>query len=79
MLNICKIYFIIIIFCILLCTANIRTILREQQPDRYPRGRTKTHKNLQDDDTNEQYGESSYIFKPGLIPPHKQMFYQVKR
>lgn len=56
---------------------NIRTILREQQPDRYPRGRTKTHKNLQDDDTNEQYGESSYIFKPGLIPPHKQMFYQV--
>ena len=30
------------------------------------------------EDTKTVYNESLYIFKPGMVPPYRQMFYQVR-
>lgn len=63
-----------------LISANVTAILREQRPGRYLPGRTKVYKNSQElEDDGEQYEEHNYIFKPGFIPPQKQMFYQVRK
>lgn len=56
----------------------VQSILKEQLPERYSRGRTKLLKFSEDNDKGiDQYDDLNYIFKPGIVPPQKQIFYQV--
>lgn len=62
----------------LLCLSDyVLSVMRDRLPEKFGRGRVKSLKNENCEKLYDPFDESLYKFKPGYIPPQKQVFYQV--
>lgn len=55
----------------------VLNVMRDRLPEKFGRGRVKNLKNENCEKLFDPFDESLYKFKPGVIPPQKQVFYQV--